>query len=151
MNVPEWPESTPLATGQRIRSRREARGMSRAVLAGLVGRSPDWLKKIERGERQLKSLPILLQVASILGVSDLAELTGTQSAPVASWAESSHPIVPEIRRAMHAASWSPASDAEPPENLQAAVASAWLLWRHAGPAFDLACGAARRFHLYQPA
>jgi transcriptional regulator with XRE-family HTH domain len=33
--------------GERIRALREARGMSRAVLAQLCGRGPDWLKKIE--------------------------------------------------------------------------------------------------------
>lgn len=39
-----------LTTGERLRSAREARGMSRPVLAGLVGRSADWLKKIETGD-----------------------------------------------------------------------------------------------------
>jgi transcriptional regulator with XRE-family HTH domain len=74
-----------LTTGQRIRLRREARGMTRPVLAGLVGRSADWLKKIERGERQLNSLALLLQLAGALGVSDLADLTGTAPAPVSAW------------------------------------------------------------------
>jgi transcriptional regulator with XRE-family HTH domain len=91
-----------LTTGQRIRLRRETRGMSRPVLAGLIGRSADWLKKIERGERQLNSLALLLQVADVLGVRDLSELTGDAApVPAAAWNKALHPVVPEIRRAMH--------------------------------------------------
>jgi transcriptional regulator with XRE-family HTH domain len=68
-----------LTTGQRIRIRREARGMSRPVLAGLVGRSADWLKKIENGDRRLNSLPLLIELARALGVRDISELRATTS------------------------------------------------------------------------
>jgi transcriptional regulator with XRE-family HTH domain len=36
-------------TGERIRHLRERRGMTRVVLANLVGYSADWLKRIEAG------------------------------------------------------------------------------------------------------
>jgi hypothetical protein len=41
-----------LSTGERIALYRARRGMAQSVLAGLVGRSEDWLSKIERGERE---------------------------------------------------------------------------------------------------
>ena len=59
-----------LTTGEIIRHLRERRGMSRPVLAGLVGYSSDWLKRIERGERGI-ALPALLRLAKVLRVDDL--------------------------------------------------------------------------------
>ncbi len=41
-----------LPVGRRIKLLRERRGLSRAVVAGLCGRSESWLKKIEQGTRQ---------------------------------------------------------------------------------------------------
>lgn len=38
-----------LAIGRRIKSRRERVGMSRPVLAGLIGKSAEWLKAVENG------------------------------------------------------------------------------------------------------
>ncbi|MCA2230408.1 helix-turn-helix domain-containing protein [Nonomuraea aurantiaca] len=76
--------SAPVRTiGQRIQYLRERRGMTREVLAGLVGKSESWLKAVERGRRQQNPrLPILLQLAEALRVRDLSELTGDQSMPV---------------------------------------------------------------------
>ncbi|MFE3442547.1 multiprotein-bridging factor 1 family protein [Nocardia sp. NPDC059180] len=122
-----------LTTGERIRLRREGRGMSRAVVAGLVGRSTDWLKKIERDERQLRSLPLLLQLASVLGVSDLSELTGESPVQVAAWAKVGHPAVPEIRRAMREVSFGAVESSQlTPNELHRRVDAAWLLW-HSSP------------------
>jgi ribosome-binding protein aMBF1 (putative translation factor) len=39
------------ATGQRIARARWRRGLSQAVLAGLVSRSESWLSQVERGRR----------------------------------------------------------------------------------------------------
>lgn len=80
--------------------------MTRPVLAGLVGRSTDWLKKIETGARQLNSLPLLLQIARVLGVHDLAEIAGgDEPAPIGAWRSDIHHAIPEIRRAMHEVSF----------------------------------------------
>jgi Helix-turn-helix domain len=69
-------------------------------LAGLVGRSADWLKKIETGVRPLNSLPLLIELARILGVDDLSELTGNDfNAPIRAWEKDVHHVVPAIRRA----------------------------------------------------
>src|SRR3954465_14601346 len=45
-----------LSIGERIAFYRRRRGLSQAVLADLVGRSEDWLSKIERGERAIRRL-----------------------------------------------------------------------------------------------
>ncbi len=109
--------------------------MTRPVLAGLVGRSPDWLKKVESGSRQLNSLPLLLQVARALNVRDLAELTGDgETVPVDAWSDETHHVVPAIRQAMRDAAFPSLSD-EPPlsaADLQAKVRRLWVLW-HTSP------------------
>ena len=127
-----------LTTGERIRIKREAKGMSRPVLAGLVGRSPDWLKKIETGVRRLNSLPLLIELAHSLGVDDLSELTGNDfNAPIRAWEKDVHHVVPAIRDAMRDASFGPPliDSALPPlagEDLDRRVQRLWLLW-HRSP------------------
>ncbi|RGD56926.1 XRE family transcriptional regulator [Kitasatospora xanthocidica] len=78
MHMSDLPEE--LTPGERIRIMRERRGMTRPVLAGLVGRSTDWLKKIENGERAISSHAILLKLAFALDVTDLSVLTGPAGA-----------------------------------------------------------------------
>ena len=58
-----------LSVGERIAFFRRRRGITQAVLAGLVGRSEDWLSKIERGDRQLRRLDIVAEVAKALRVT----------------------------------------------------------------------------------
>jgi transcriptional regulator with XRE-family HTH domain len=64
-------------TGERIQILRERRGLTRAVLAGLVGMSASWLKGIERGTRLPPRLPLLVKLAEALGQRDIAVLAGT--------------------------------------------------------------------------
>lgn len=52
----------PVAFGERLRILRERKGMSRPVLSGLLGKSPSWLKQVERGELLMPSLPMLLRI-----------------------------------------------------------------------------------------
>jgi len=61
--------------GERIAVYRNKRGLSQAVLAGMVGRSVSWLSQLERGERNVDKLSVLLPMAKALRV-DLAELVG---------------------------------------------------------------------------
>lgn len=63
------------SVGERIAFYRRRRGLSQVVLAGLVGRSEDWLSKIERGERPARRLDVLSEVASALRVT-LGDLLG---------------------------------------------------------------------------
>jgi transcriptional regulator with XRE-family HTH domain len=93
-------------TGERIQVLRERRGLTRPVLAGLVGMSPSWLKGIERGTRLPPRLPLLVKLAEALAVGDVAVLAGTDmdlggaSVPVGSFTRIPHDAVPAIREAM---------------------------------------------------
>ena len=62
--------------GQRIARARRRRGLSQAVLAGLIGRSESWLSQVERGKRRVDSHSVLVRLAEVLHV-DLEELTGS--------------------------------------------------------------------------
>lgn len=61
--------------GERIAFYRRRRGLTQGVLAGLVGRSEDWLSKIERGERDIRRLDVLAEVAQALRVT-MGDLLG---------------------------------------------------------------------------
>lgn len=66
-----------VSIGQRIAAYRRRRGISQAVLAGLVGRSESWLSQVERGVRSVDRLSVLLDLAQVLHV-DVEALTGRQ-------------------------------------------------------------------------
>jgi hypothetical protein len=94
-------------TGERIQILRERKGLSRPVLAGLVGMSASWLKGIEEGRRLPLRLPVLVKLAEALAVGDMAVLAGTDmdlggavSVPVASFARIPHDAMPAIRDAV---------------------------------------------------
>jgi len=86
--------------GQRIHELRTHAGIARADLAAAVDRSPDWLKSVELGRRQIDRIGPLLIIAARLGV-DLTDLIGT--APGADHAADirrGHDAVPSLRRAL---------------------------------------------------
>ena len=64
------------AAGQRIARAKRRRGLSQAVLAGLVSRSESWLSQVERGKRGIDSHSVLVRLADVLRV-DIEELTGS--------------------------------------------------------------------------
>ncbi|MEV6979977.1 helix-turn-helix transcriptional regulator [Sphaerisporangium sp. NPDC051017] len=120
-----------LSTGERIRHMREKRGMSRTVLAGLVGYSADWLKKIEAGQRGV-SVPALIRLAHVLRVDDLSLLIdGDTPIPVSTWDAPHHPSVAAVREIVEVTSLRPASrdaaDFDVPA-LLARVRQAWIAW-----------------------
>ena len=57
-----------LSIGQRIAFYRKRRGYTQEVLSGLVGRSTDWLAKIETGRRKAPRIDMLAELARILRV-----------------------------------------------------------------------------------
>ncbi|GAA1684845.1 helix-turn-helix domain-containing protein [Fodinicola feengrottensis] len=63
--------------GKRIELARRRRGLSRAVLAGLVGRSAEWIRQVERDERAVDRLSILLRLAEVLKISDVSGFLGS--------------------------------------------------------------------------
>ncbi|WP_212753930.1 helix-turn-helix domain-containing protein [Nakamurella aerolata] len=56
-----------MSTGQRVAFYRRRRGLTQGVLAGLIGRSEDWLSKVERNQRRLNE-QTLTAVAQALRV-----------------------------------------------------------------------------------
>lgn len=126
-------------TGERIQILRERKGLTRPVLAGLVGMSPSWLKGIERGTRLPPRLPLLVKLAEALAVGDVAILAGTDmdlggatSVPVASFARIPHDAVPAIREAVRDPLLTLRGEPTDVVTLTSRTADAWVLW-HQSP------------------
>jgi transcriptional regulator with XRE-family HTH domain len=123
--------SPTLTVGQRIRFYREHAGKSRAVVGGLVGRSPAWVKAVENGRLLPPRLPMLDQLARILGVS-VGHLMGDPSLPPDPVATPGHPALPAVRDAINR--YPIRSAAAPPDlaSLGERIAAAWRA-RHGAP------------------
>lgn len=89
-----------LSLGQRIAFYRARRGLTQTQLANLVGRRTDWLSKIERGERQLRNVELIADVAHVLRIST----TDLMGQPVLLEDENQNDDVPAIRDALMAPS-----------------------------------------------
>jgi transcriptional regulator with XRE-family HTH domain len=85
-----------LSVGERVAFYRRRRGLTQAVLAGLVGRSEDWLSKVERGERQVRRLDVLTELARALRVT-VGDLLGQ---PVLVEDDERNDDVPAVRDAL---------------------------------------------------
>jgi|SRR4051794_24190164 ribosome-binding protein aMBF1 (putative translation factor) len=67
-----------MTIGERVAWYRTRRGLSQEVLAGLVGRTTDWLSKVENGRAALDRLSVITMLAEALDVS-LGDLLGEPS------------------------------------------------------------------------
>ncbi len=56
------------SVGERVAFFRRRRGITQEVLAGLLGRSAEWLAQFERGARELDRLSTIVAIASALGI-----------------------------------------------------------------------------------
>ena len=115
--------------GARIRAARRARGVSREAVAALCGRSEEWLRKLERGQRGT-SLKMVARLAEVLHVPDLGVLLDTD-APTALYVRAAHPDLARIRTAVLAPLSSDA-DASALDRIRADLRRAWRL-RAASP------------------
>lgn len=120
-------DSPSMPFGQRLRAHRERAGKTRAVLGGLVGRSEEWVKALENGRLLTPRLPVLVRLAEVLDIDDLAELTGDQSVPVATVSKASHEATPKVATAIRR--YAGSVDAPPSsETLTGRVDQGWHLW-----------------------
>jgi transcriptional regulator with XRE-family HTH domain len=120
-----------MSFGARLRYYRERAGKTRAVVGGLVGRSEEWVKAVETDRLLVPRLPMLLQLADVLGITDLVQLTGDQSVPVASISKGTHAAASDVATAMINAVRTPAAEQPSLPALTARVNQAWTLWHHA--------------------
>jgi transcriptional regulator with XRE-family HTH domain len=87
-----------LTIGERVAWYRRRRGMSQEVLAGLVGRTADWLQKAENNRIELDRLSVIRSLAQALDVS-IADLIGEPM--LLDWtADSRTRTVPSLRAAL---------------------------------------------------
>lgn len=107
-----------LTVGERVAWYRRRRGMSQEALAGLAGRTPDWLGKAENNRIDLDRLSVVRRLADALDV-ELGDLIGEPS--LLDWTpDSGTSTVPALRAAlMDYRQLTPAlglhtADAEPP-------------------------------------
>lgn len=119
------PYADPMAFGQRMQILRTRRGMSRQAVAGLLGMSPAWVKHVETGRLQMPKLPIVLRIAELLRVRNLADLTGDQSASVSLFIGPGHSRLPAVRDAVNALSLGEDYASPSAEHLAARLARAW--------------------------
>lgn len=125
------PYADPLVFGQRMQILRERRGMSRVVLGGLLGRSPQWVKQVEKGQIQPPGVEVVLQIAEALRVRDLADLTGLPM-HVDLFVGPGHPRLAAVRAAVDTLPLTTQMQAPPPKHLRARLARAWSA-RHSSP------------------
>jgi transcriptional regulator with XRE-family HTH domain len=87
-----------LTIGERVAWYRRRRGLSQEVLAGLVGRTADWLGKVENNRIELDRLSVIKALADVLDVS-LGDLLAEPS--LMDWTDDSGTItVPALRAAL---------------------------------------------------
>ncbi|MCO1657428.1 helix-turn-helix domain-containing protein [Pseudonocardia humida] len=82
--------------GERVAFYRGRRGISQRMLGDLVGRSEDWVSKIERGVRDIRRVDVVAELAKALRV-ELGDLLGQ---PVLMEDERQDDDVPAIRDAL---------------------------------------------------
>ncbi|WP_257584236.1 helix-turn-helix domain-containing protein [Streptomyces sp. TLI_146] len=126
------PYVDPLKFGQRMQILRERRGMSRTVLAGLVGMSASWVKRIENGQLQAPGLEMVMLIAEALRVRDLADLSGRPDRHVNLFIGPGHPRLAAVRAAIDSYPLSTSREAPPAEHLRARLERAWAE-RHSAP------------------
>lgn len=126
------PYAEPVVFGQRMQILRTRRGMSRIVLAGLVGKSPSWVKQVEGGRLHMPKLAMVLRIAEALRVPELSELTGDQSTTIGLFEGPGHARLPQVRAAIDAFPLTTRRAAPAPAHLRERLIRAWSA-RHSAP------------------
>ena len=123
-----------MTIGQRVAFYRKRRGLSQEVLAGLVGKTDEWLRKVETNRAELDRLSVIRVVAKALDVS-LADLIGEPA--MFEWSEDSgRSTIPALRSALHDyRHLAPipkvgAEEAPPLEDLARDINDLWSAYQH---------------------
>jgi transcriptional regulator with XRE-family HTH domain len=131
-----------LTVGERIAWYRRRRGMSQEVLAGIVGRTVDWLSKIENNKIELDRLSVIRSVAEVLDVA-VGDLVGEPS--LLDWnADSGTKTVPALRdallnyRQLSPFAQGPVADAPSVTELTGAVDEVWSAYQDSRYGFVVA-------------
>ncbi|TXS22751.1 XRE family transcriptional regulator [Streptomyces sp. ms191] len=112
---------------------RQRRGMTREVLAGLLGKSVDWVKSVEMGRINAPGIDMVCRIAEALRVRDLADLTGRPDVHLNLFTGPGHPRLAAVRAAVDALPiGAPAAAPPRAEHLAARLAAAWAA-RHSAP------------------
>lgn len=126
-------EPEPVRFGQRLQLLRTRKGMTREVLAGLIGKSTEWVRAVEKGRMKPPALDTVLAIAEALRVRDLADLIGDHHrAHVDLFAGPGHARLPEVRAAINSLSFGTTAEAPPAAHLRARLDRAWEA-RHKAP------------------
>ena len=126
------PYANPMAFGQRMQILRERRGMTRTVLAGLLGKSTDWVKDLERGRTQPPGVETVYRIAEVLRVRDLADLTGRPDMHVNLFIGPGHPRLAAVRTAVDSFGLTTSQQAPSAAHIAARLSRAWTA-RHSAP------------------
>ncbi|WP_433065109.1 helix-turn-helix domain-containing protein [Dactylosporangium sp. CS-033363] len=119
-----------LSVGEKLKFHRQRAGKSRTVVAGLVGRSAEWVKAVETGRLLPPRLSMLNRLATAVNVT-VAELLDDADAPGEVLTGPGHAGLPAVRDAMNSFA-TPDAPAPPLEHLAARLATAWRA-RHGSP------------------
>ena len=125
--------STP---GDKVRAARRRRGLTVEAAAALCGRSTGWLKKIESGERGLPRINDLIKLCTVVGIGDLAEITGdTSPQTLTALGRPSNDTMPAIRATLTAYHLGTGDEVDRPESvaiLRTRLDVGWRVW-HTSP------------------
>jgi transcriptional regulator with XRE-family HTH domain len=115
-----------LVDGARIMARRRSRGLTRRILADLVGCSEEWLRLVENGVKPLDRLSTIMRIAEVLRVEDLSEFVGgrTKLPPACDHGESD-----EVGNALLLPGRFTGEATESVLRVQHHVMTAWEIWQ----------------------
>jgi transcriptional regulator with XRE-family HTH domain len=129
-----------MTLGQRVALYRRRRGLSQEVLAGLVGKTAEWLRKVETNRAELDRLSVIRSIAGALDVS-LGDLIGEPG--LFEWSdESGRETIPALRAALHdyrhlapVLTSIDSDDAPPLEDIERDIAEVWSAYQHSRYSF----------------
>ncbi|MER5572360.1 helix-turn-helix domain-containing protein [Streptomyces massasporeus] len=115
--------------GERVKYFRERRGLSQKGLGELIGRSENWVYKVEHGQIPIDKLSLLFDLTRVLRCT-VEDLTGGFLSGIGAGLDTEHEHVPEIRSALSLpSSLLPTSlGAISVQDFKAAVDDAWEVY-----------------------